>query len=302
MVRRAVWMAIAALVLAGPFAEGDEVLPLRLVKWLPVEGPGHIEPSGLTIRDGSLFTVSDKHDSVIFEVKIGEDAALLEPAVDFRDAAALSGGPLDLEGVTCDEAGNFYVLSEERFRVLRVGPAGKEVAWVTPSLLAHGQAKGMFRVPGAFLEGIAYVGDGGFVLCAEREPRGIIELTLDGDGLAVEAYTRNESKFRRPPGRPSDFTGLFWDGKALYALERNAYVICRMTRGPDGYEEGAAWSYEHIVTSAELRYATMRFGRAEGLCMDKDRVYIILDNNGDARQSRPDDTRPLLLIMERPKS
>ena len=34
--------------------------------------------------------------------------------------------------------------------------------------------------------------------------------------------------------------------------------------------------------------------------MDRDRVYVILDNNNDARRMYPDDLRPLLLIMKRP--
>ena len=303
MIRSTVWMTIAALMLTCPFVKGDDILPLKLLKWLPVEGPANNQPSDLAIRDGTLYTVSDKHDSVIFEIKIEEEAAILRPAVVFPDAAALSDGKLDLEGITCDRAGNFYLVSEARFRVLRVDPKGKNVAWVTPSLRKHGEAKGMFRVHGAYFEGITHIGVNRLVLCAEREPRGLIELTLDGDGPDVEAYTRNESKFTFPKGRPPDFAGLWWDGGALYALERNAHLICKMTRGEDGYEEeGSAWSYESIVTSDELRYASMRFGKAEGMCMDDDRVYVIIDNNGGPRHAHPEDRRPMLLIMARPKT
>lgn len=302
MIRSTVWMTITVFMLTNPFANGEDVIALQLLKWLPVESPANTQPSGLTMRGGSLFTVSDKHDSVIFEIKIGKEAAILSPAVVFPDAAALSGGKLDLEGITCDQEGNFYLVSEAQFRVLRVDATGKNVAWITPSLRKYGEAKGMFRVHGAYFEGITHIGANRLVLCAEREPRGIIELTLDGDKLAVEAYTRNESKFPFPKGRPPDFAGLYWDGNSLYALERNAYLICKMTRGEDGYEEGPAWSYESIVTSEELRYSSMRFGKAEGLCMDDERVYVIIDNNGGPRHSQPKDKRPMLLIMARPKT
>ena len=39
---------------------------------------------------------------------------------------------------------------------------------------------------------------------------------------------------------------------------------------------------------------------AEGLCMDAERVYVVLDNNEADREVFPGDNRPLLLIMERP--
>ncbi|MCF8104451.1 MAG: esterase-like activity of phytase family protein [Desulfohalobiaceae bacterium] len=300
MIPRAMKMMLAMLLLAGSWAKADEILPLELVKWLPVEGPANIQPSGLTIRGSSLFTVSDRHDATIFKIKIEKEAAILTPAVVFQDAPALSGGRLDFEGITFDEEGDFYLASEARCRVLRVGPTGSRAAWITPSLKEYGQARGLFRVENAYLEGIASVGEGRFVLCAERQPRGIIELSL-GEALSVKAYQRDESKFHFPKGRSPDFSGLFRDAGGLYVLERGAYLICRMRPGDKGFEEGSAWSYQSIVTSPELRYASMRFGRAEGLCMDDDLVYVILDNNGQAREASPNDRRPILLIMKRPK-
>ena len=43
---------------------------LKLLKVLPVEGPADNQPSGLTIWNDTLYTVSDKHDSTIFIVNI----------------------------------------------------------------------------------------------------------------------------------------------------------------------------------------------------------------------------------------
>ncbi|MBN1346956.1 MAG: esterase-like activity of phytase family protein [Phycisphaerae bacterium] len=300
MIRRPVWMPVAVFMLASPLGKAESVVPLQLVRWLPVEGPANVQPSGLTIRGSSLLTISDKHDSTIFEITLGEKAAVLKPAV-VLPSDAVSDGALDWEGITSDRQGNLYLVSETRFRVLRVDAAGKNAAWITPSLRQYGEAKGMFRVWNANLEGIAHVGGNRLVLCAERQPRGILELTLHGDGVVVDAYTLDTSRYRFAEGRSPDFADLFWDGSALYALERNAYLICRMTRGEKGYEEGPAWSYEHIVTREELRYSTMRFGRGEGLAMDDEHVYVILDNNGEARESRPEDRRPILLVMKRPE-
>jgi hypothetical protein len=56
-----------------------------------------------------------------------------------------------------------------------------------------------------------------------------------------------------------------------------------------------------VVTAADLRYTDMRYGKAEGLCMDRRHVYIILDNNGLGRENNPEDKRPILLVLKRPE-
>lgn len=50
------------------YAYSDEmIIPLKMIQVLPVEGLEKCEPSGLTIINNTLYTVSDKHDSTIFE-------------------------------------------------------------------------------------------------------------------------------------------------------------------------------------------------------------------------------------------
>jgi hypothetical protein len=46
----------------------------------------------------------------------------------------------------------------------------------------------------------------------------------------------------------------------------------------------------------------MKYGRAEGLAVDKDHFYVILDNNNDPKINDPNNRLPLLFIFERPKS
>lgn len=300
MIRMVPVVLMIHLALCGTCVTSDEGLPLQLIRYLPVEGPDNLQPSGLTMRNGTLFTVSDKHDSVIFKLTLKDDAAHCSPAIVFHDAKVLNGDTLDLEGIACDAEGNFYLASEARFRILYVSRDGRDVSWITPSLRSVGQRAGLFRVPGAYLEGISRVGPKQFILCAERQPRGLIEVDLSSEQMAATAFLCDETRFVLPKKRSPDFTALHWDGESLYALARNAYLVCQMFRSGMAYEEGLAWSYESIVTSDELRYANMEYGQAEGLCMDDERVYVILDNNGMPRESLPDDKRPLLLIMERP--
>lgn len=276
------------------------VTPLKAVKVLPVEGPENNQPSGLTIFNNTLFTVSDKHDDTIFRVQLMDDTAVLVPHVQFEPSELVTEKALDLEGITCDSEGNFYIISESAFRILRISSDGKEVSWISPNLRSYGEAAGLFQTRGAYLEGITFVDENQFVVCAERQPRGIIEVNTNTTPPTVTTFKYNTTIAELPENRNPDFTGLFWENGILYTLQRNAYVLCKLIKNHQGFVEKDFWSYGAIVTHEEFQYENMTFGRAEGLCMDKDHVYVILDNNGDARRSTPTDRRPLLLIMQRP--
>ena len=297
---RLVFIALIYIFLFWNYGYAEEVsTPLRALKVLPVEGPEFNQPSGLTIFKKMLFTVSDKHDDTIFRIQLMKDKALLVPHIHFNlnEPAPFRG--FDFEGITCDEKGNFYIVSESCFRILKVTSDGKNVSWITPCLRSDGEKAGLFKTRAAYLEGIAYLGNGQFVVCAERDPRGIIEVNTNIRPISVKAFKLDHSRLKLAEGRSYDFTGLFWENGVLYALERNLYALCSLTKTPEGYEEKTFWSYKDIVTSEFNQYENMIFGRGEGLCMDENHIYVILDNNGDARQNDPNDRRPLLLIMKR---
>jgi hypothetical protein len=86
----------------------------------------------------------------------------------------------------------------------------------------------------------------------------------------------------------------------VYTLLRNAHLVVQLRRTAQGWEEGEAWSYVAAENDARLAYADQKFGMAEGLAFGEDKVFIILDNNGVARATSPEDRRPLLFVFERP--
>lgn len=296
----AIVLVISFVLLIGITFGDDSVYPLKLVKVFPIEYSERVDLSGLTIFEDNLFTVSDKHDDTIFRVKLTDCKAILVPHIKFSILQPDLTERLDFEGITCDEKGNFYLVSETMFRVLRVGPEGKDVSWVTPSIESHGRAVGLFQTEGAYIEGITLTGNGRFVLCAERQPRGIIDVDTSQTLCEIRALKCDTTKMKFPRNRPLDFTGLYWERQSLFVLQRNAYAISELVYNDQSFEEKNFWSYDAIVTDERYQYSDMRFGRAEGLCMNEETIFVILDNNGDCRYSDPQDCRPLLLIMERP--
>ncbi|MDA0333930.1 MAG: esterase-like activity of phytase family protein [bacterium] len=266
----------------------DQPLVLQLLAALPVEGLDNAQPSGLCLVDGQLYAVSDRHDHAICRVDLRQDHAVLEPYITFN--APWSGAwvrGLDFEGLAYRD-GSFFIVSEANSRVLRVHETGSDLAWVIPSVEEIGVDAGLFGEKNARLEGLALLGGGRVVLAAERAPRGLLDVVIDSEGGAqITALVCANSGLDIEPPREADFSDLFFDGTDLFALTRNADAVVRIAFDGNGLEELEAWSFAHVTNAPEFRYQDMTFGKAEGLTMDDEHVYVILDNNGLARANDP---------------
>jgi len=276
------------------------ITPLALINALPVEGPDDIEPSGLTIVNNRLFTVSDEHDDTIFRIELREESAVLLPHIKFPAPENRSRRGMDFEGITNDADGNFYLVSESNFRILRISANGDEISWITPSLRPYGDAIGLFQTGNTNLESIALAGENQFIAGAERQPRGLLEIDLNVNPPDVQAFRVDVTRAPVPEGRAIDFSGMFYENGILYALHRSAEIVNQLSFNGTGFVEENLWSFSDIVNSETLRYSNLDFGMAEGVSLDSEHVYVILDNNGMHRDRDPQDHRPLLLIMERP--
>jgi len=266
---------------------------------LPVDGPADLQPSGLCWWRGNLLMVSDKHDGTVFRLKVGKDRALAEQFVTFIPPAD-GAGRLDYEGVACDALRNFYIVSESRSRILQVTPDGSNALWYSPPLEDAGLEAGLLRSANAGFEGIAMTAPNRFVLCAEREPRGIMEVNLDVDPMETMAYQCGRPAYELQPGRSADFTDLCVFGDSLYALVRNAHAVVVLRAEGGRYVESGTWSYGFAENDIRYQYVDMKYGKAEGLAVDAQQVCIIIDNNGMARRSDRKDCRPLLFIFSFP--
>ena len=67
--------------------------------------------------------------------------------------------------------------------------------------------------------------DGRLLLAAERDPRGLLELTLSDEKLSVSAWRFDSGRFTPKEKRPHDFTDLTMADGQVYALERSAATV-----------------------------------------------------------------------------
>ena len=285
--------ASALLWMPGLAAAQENPVLLEAISVLPVEGPESNQPSGLFIHNDTLYTVSDKHDDTIFRIELREDAAVFVPHIRFEAPKPFGVFRLDLEGITRDDDGTFYLASEGAFAILKVDADGKQASWVTTSLRKVGASAGLFQTRGGYLEGITLMSRDRFLVTAEREPSGLIEVDMAPVQRIVEIANH---------GSKDSYTGLHREVENVYILQRSTATIRKTIRYLDVDSPSTIWSFAHIVNDPEYLYQHEQFGAktAEGLAMDRDRVYVILDNNNDARRMYPTDHRPLLLIMKRP--
>jgi hypothetical protein len=286
----------------GKAREAEPLRPLhpvelKLERALPIETMEAFEPSGLLLHDGKLLTVSDRHDDSVWEIVIESGTASLRRYLKF-DPGDEESRPLDFEGLSQEPGGALLLASEARYRVLRVSPDGS-ADWYTPQLAILGRQAGLFLKRNAGLEGVARLPNGRLLLAAEREPRGLIELPPGGntDGMA---WAVPGSAFEVPAGRSLDFADLTVFDGSVYALVRNLNLVVRLERTGSEWREREGWSYAKTENDPRYTYEDRRYGLGEGLAIDQERVYLVLDNN-ERRRTAVEDTRPLLFIFRRPR-
>ena len=153
----------------------------------PVEGMRGGNLSGLALCQGEMWAVSDRDDDQIYRLDQRTDQWQVEAlSIDVPPApesglpwgvrmmgkaiSPLRGGDLDFEGITCDDAGNRYVVSEAHAAVLQIPHMGAP-AWlkIDPALVRQARASGMLLHFNALFEGIAVNPQGNQIwLAAER--------------------------------------------------------------------------------------------------------------------------------------
>lgn len=318
------WVLAACLALSTLVAQADTWPELTLTGEHPVEGMRGGNLSGLAVCRGDLWAVSDRDDDRLYRLDqqnpVWRSQPLIFAAPPVPDsglpmglrsrnwaASFVRGGELDFEGITCDEAGNFFVVSEAHAAVLQI-PLKGDPEWlkIDPAMTRQARASGMLLHFNALFEGLVISPSGDRLwLAAERERRGLIMVKrqqsvwsctgscviLSEAGAEVRPPQMNRS---RPVSR--DFADLaLYEGK-LFTLERNGFRICR--RDADTGTVERCWSFAAGALADGRRY-DQPFGLAEALVIDAQGAWVGLDNNGATRADG--ESRPLVWRFAAPK-
>ena len=299
--------ALAILLLSGLAATSVAAAPaaeLKLLSEHPVEGMRGGNLSGLAVCGKALWTVSDRDDDQIYRLDISADTwqaetvkinvpPVPESGLPFglrsrtKAASLIRGGDLDFEGISCDAAGNRYIVSEAHAAVLQV-PVTGEPEWlkIAPGMVREARASGMLLHFNALFEGLAVNPEGTQIwLAAERERRGLISIkrpqTLwDCDGpcvlLSEAGQEMQPAQFPGAKAVSKDFADLALFNGKLFTLERNAFQVCRRDAVTAKVE--LCWSFADEALTPNRRYA-QAYGLAEALVVDADGAWIGIDNN-----------------------
>ena len=157
----------------------ESVVKLTDFQVFPINSNHPIEPSGLTIKDNELYAVCDDSNE-IFKLNLNHYGEVFAESYIKLDASQLSALNFDLEGVTTVDD-DFFVVSETHHKLIRV--RNNQLSWVPDlgSVYASAYQAGMFQLYNAGLEAVTYLGHYTFLLSAERQPRGLIEVKFNDD-------------------------------------------------------------------------------------------------------------------------
>ncbi|MFJ3482851.1 esterase-like activity of phytase family protein [Pseudomonas sp. NPDC090202] len=299
------WLAALLLIATPAFAAP---LPeLKLLSEHAVDDMVGGNLSGLASCNGVLWTVSDRDDTLLYsldtsattwkaraqvlEIPPIPDSGLSSTLRGMAKASALvRGGDLDFEGVTCDAAGNRYLVSEAYATVLKV-PVNGAPSWLElpQKVVQEAQSAGMLQHFNAIFEGIAISPAGDQLwLAAEREKRGLLSVRLGQDGWDCDGscILRVESGNDILPPQlggksvAKDFSDIsLYKGK-LFSLERAAYRICR--RSLETGELETCWSFAKEALQPNRLY-DQKYGLTEALIVDDSGAWVGIDNNFGAR-------------------
>jgi len=307
-IRRSLALALFAGATA-PFAAGADLSATNEPAWpqfvlraesvIPLNLPGQrLDASGLLLtRAGALLTVNDRGGAV-YQILLRTNPAsgeLVRLTNCFTEGrfASLAPGPaaqLDGEGLAQDDQGRLYLCEEANRWILRCERASGRLERLPIDWLPVTNYFSADR--NASFEGLA-VGDGRLYVANERSAPVI--LAVDLASLQVVDH------FVVIPQKASLFgthySDLAWWDHRLFVLCRQHQVVLEV----EPRTRTVLAEYDYAEAENQLGYGTFGvMGLMEGLAVDRDHFWLVIDNNGLPRQGTRNDTRPVLLKCPRP--
>lgn len=289
------------------------VMHAKLLDAWWIDGSEGLDISGLSFCRGELLAVADKSSEQIYRLapEAGGSTVALQPHAEFSRpplpedqpvslkvrALHMASTPLsmDFEGITCDSSGT-YLLSERHNRIALMDTANRRAQWLPARWVESAKSRGYLQLFNAESEGLVKAGDD-FWVALERQPRGLLKLK-PGDTEGEDFYPLPAVPGLDFRGRSEDLTALAYYDGALFTLERNAFAVCRRNL----QDLRAEWCihYRDVEEGPDYVYRETRFGKGEGLALNEQGIFVVLDNNGVARVADAEDNRGLLMRLAFP--
>jgi len=218
--------------------------------------------SGLAMTEEGLYAIADKHhDPFIYEIVFDGSYWKIKNKLEIS-----IGKKLDIEGIdACNQT--FYIVDERSSSVFLY-----DGDWSEFKINSQEYAKEIkLNINNNGLEGIAVNCEKGKIyLAKERQPRFILELE-SGTGKVLQ-------KFSIPETHSNDFADLKYENGHLYILERNAYLISKVSL--ETYKVVEKISFKSICGEEGIKlYEPAKYGMAEAILLLEDEIWIGLDNN-----------------------
>lgn len=277
-----------SMIVFGQLAPSKE---LELISMHTLEAyPYRFDFSGLTRYYDDYLVVADKTwNQYAYKIKIDSLHWYLTDSIQL----GLSNNS-DLEGIDfCQESGLYFI--DEKFnRAYLMDASGKSHMIFNKGQLRDGLKWGT----NSGLEGVAVDCENNILyLAKERDPRFIVTFDL-GEQMITDIFDLPDSE--------SDISDLKFENGFLYMLERNANYVTKIN--VQTKQLIARVSYGETCSHADGKlYSYSDYGLAEALLLNKDEIWIGLDNNGLPFSEHALKTyglrgnQPLLIKFKRPQ-
>jgi Zn-dependent protease len=259
---------------------------------------GSLEPSGIALIKGRIHFVSDNpEDRSIYLLKQKGNAYAARPLqlFDFSGfSARKTGHSPDLEGLLFNR-GNLYAVDERNRLIFRISKQGRFTV-LRHDIARYNASRGISFSDdsNAGFEGIACNEEGTvFYIANEREKATVYILKKKGDRLVTTDHIFPEAY---NGGICSDISDLFYEKGHLYILSRNERRILKL----DLKTLAVCQTYSYLAATKGLYHSPRGYGFAEALTMDRSKIYLLLDSNGQPFHGNTDGRHGALVILPRP--
>lgn len=282
---------------------------LSLLKSYPVDvslsqGVSQFDLSGLLLHKGTLYGINDKKDLRIYRLVRKRRRFIAKKAFDishtYADGLPRGKRDIDFEGLASFR-GNFVVINENFGHAIEVKRDG------SASILPLEPKTEMLPTKGNGLEAVATDERRGHIyLVKEREPRRIYKYDIKSGKLLRDfdvssPLAMKDGAYLKVAGKEITPTcsDAFVDNDYLYLLARESETVLKIDISKEnaGLVDFVSFSRSGVASSYDTGEP---YGLAEGLTMDRTRIYIAVDNNGKPLRTDSSDTRPRIFIFKRP--